>query len=251
MRLIPSRHVGRSAKSLSASLIRRRGLDARHRLCYIPSAGSSRAFLETILTESARCLRAAFEPRTRAALGIIPFGMTTEARGAFAGLGQERAVCLSRPSPRKHGLELSRDVKVLARAAAERRQASAPRKCALPRPSADKRQRLSVCADDNEICASRRSAPSAFLRGKGLNRPRARSRRENAFACPPPRSETERGRIMFRRRLDPARHSLLAISLFALSPLHAAKGAAPHCAVRPPSSTNSAPVTKADSSASR
>src|SRR5277367_3285615 len=28
--------------------------------------------------------------------------------------------------------------------------------------SIDERQRLSVCADDNEICASRRSAPSAF-----------------------------------------------------------------------------------------
>ena len=93
--------------------------------------------------------------------------------------------------------------------------------------------------------------PRLSCEGRNSNRPRARLRRENAFACPPPRSETERGRIMFRRRLDPARHSLLAISLFALSPLHAAKGAAPHCAVRPPSSTNSAPVTKADSSASR
>ena len=30
-------------------------------------------------------------PWYRAALGMIPFGMTTEARGAFAGLGQERA----------------------------------------------------------------------------------------------------------------------------------------------------------------
>jgi hypothetical protein len=31
-----------------------------------------------------------FANRSRAALGIILFGMTTEARGAFAGLGQER-----------------------------------------------------------------------------------------------------------------------------------------------------------------
>jgi hypothetical protein len=48
------------------------------------------------------------------------------------------------PSPRKHGLELSQDVKVLARAAAKRRKASAPRIGALPRPGIGKRQRLSV-----------------------------------------------------------------------------------------------------------
>jgi hypothetical protein len=65
--------------------------------------------------------------------------------------------------------------------------------------SIDQRQRVSVCADDNEICASRCSAPSACLRGMQrasvvVCKTRTRLRREHAFAYPPPRSETERGR---------------------------------------------------------
>ena len=95
-----------------------------------------------------------FAVRAGAALGIILFGTTAEAWGASTGLGQERAGNARRA--RKHGLELSQNVKVLARAAAKRRKASAPRKqisaqtaytClrgAPPRPGIGKRQRLSV-----------------------------------------------------------------------------------------------------------
>ena len=53
-----------------------------------------------------------------AASGIIPFGTTAEAWGASTGLGPEKAGKMpARTDPRKHGLELSQDVKVLARAA--------------------------------------------------------------------------------------------------------------------------------------
>jgi hypothetical protein len=95
--------------------------------------------------------------RAGAALGIIPFGTTAEAWGASTALGPERVGKMpARTDPSKHGLELSQDVKVLARAAAKRRKASAPRKqisaqtaytClrgAPPRPGIGKRQRLSV-----------------------------------------------------------------------------------------------------------
>ena len=48
--------------------------------------------------------------RAGAASGIRSFGITAEARGAVAGLGQERAGNARLiPGPRKHGLELSRD----------------------------------------------------------------------------------------------------------------------------------------------
>jgi hypothetical protein len=48
--------------------------------------------------------------RAGAASGIRSFGITAEARGAVAGLGQERAGNARLiPRPRKHGLELSRD----------------------------------------------------------------------------------------------------------------------------------------------
>jgi len=73
-----------------------------------------------------------FAIRAGAALGIMPSGITTGARGAVTGLGQGRAgnarcvlcvrdlrgSCIG-PSPRKHGLELSHDVRVVARAACE------------------------------------------------------------------------------------------------------------------------------------
>ena len=67
--------------------------------------------------------------RSRAALGITPCGTRTAAGGAVPGLGWERAGnARLNPRPRKHGLELSQGVIALARAAAERRKASAPRK---------------------------------------------------------------------------------------------------------------------------
>jgi hypothetical protein len=87
--------------------------------------------------------------RAGAASGIISLGTMAEARGAVAGLGQDRAGnarwllaahlryplfrIMRCPRPRKHGLELSWGVTALARAAVKRRKASAPRKSALPR----------------------------------------------------------------------------------------------------------------------
>src|SRR5580704_4411531 len=67
--------------------------------------------------------------RTRAASGIMSTGITAGARGAAAGLGQERAgYARELPRPRKPGLESkSRGLETLVRAAVERRKASASR----------------------------------------------------------------------------------------------------------------------------
>jgi hypothetical protein len=74
--------------------------------------------------------------RAGAALGIIPFGTTAEAWGAATGLRPDRAGNARLiPSPRKHGLELSRDGEsTLREPRSKRRKASAPRYGAQPRP---------------------------------------------------------------------------------------------------------------------
>jgi len=66
--------------------------------------------------------------RARAASGIMSAGITAGARGASAGLGQECAGnARKHPRPRKPGLKSkSRGLETSARAAVERREASAP-----------------------------------------------------------------------------------------------------------------------------
>jgi hypothetical protein len=66
--------------------------------------------------------------RSRAASGIMSAGITTGARGASAGLGQASAGNARKlPRPRKPGLKSkSRGLETSARAAVERREASAP-----------------------------------------------------------------------------------------------------------------------------
>jgi hypothetical protein len=66
--------------------------------------------------------------RARAASGIMSAGITTGARGAAAGLGQASAGNARKlPRPRKPGLKSkSRGLETSARAAVERREASAP-----------------------------------------------------------------------------------------------------------------------------
>jgi hypothetical protein len=66
--------------------------------------------------------------RSRAASGIMSTGITAGARGAAAGLGQASAGNARKlPRPRKPGLESkSRGLETTARAAVERREASAP-----------------------------------------------------------------------------------------------------------------------------
>ncbi len=132
-----------------------------------------------------------FALRSRAALGIMPSGTTAGAWGASTGLGQARAGNARRTRrPRKPGLELSHDVKVVARAAAERRKASAPRKqmsCAdrvhlsaarIRARASAQRRRLSVLRGPNEFAPFGASLPRLF-RGTESNRPRTLTRREN------------------------------------------------------------------------
>ena len=73
--------------------------------------------------------------RAGAASGIIPFGTTAEAwvlplHWDKDRTGNARLI----PSPRKHGLELSRDGSPLREPRSKRRKASAPRYGAQPRP---------------------------------------------------------------------------------------------------------------------
>ena len=92
------------------------------------------------------------------------------------------------PRPRKHGLELSQGVKALARAAAERRKASAPRKqmscadcvhlsAARAAPEAPAHGDMSWRCAALVGCASRRSAPSLIAGGESIS---ARGRGQNS-----------------------------------------------------------------------
>ena len=124
-----------------------------------------------------------FAHRSRAASGIMLSGTTAGVGGAFPGLGQAKAGnALPERRPRKPGLELSQDVKVLARAAVERRKASAPRK-------------QMSCADCVHLSAARRRArhigkrqrlpvwrgPNEILRLFGAPLPRPYSRMRTMF----------------------------------------------------------------------
>src|SRR6202166_4562596 len=83
-----------------------------------------------LIAHSGRGARARTDTvRSRAASGIMSTGITAGARGAAAGLGQERAGnARELPRPRKPGLKSkSRGLETLARAAVERREASASR----------------------------------------------------------------------------------------------------------------------------
>jgi len=83
-----------------------------------------------LIAQSGRGARARTDTvRTRAASGIMSTGITAGARGAAAGLGQERAGnARELPRPRKPGLKSkSRGLETLVRAAVERREASASR----------------------------------------------------------------------------------------------------------------------------
>jgi hypothetical protein len=83
-----------------------------------------------LIAQSGRGARARTDTvRSRAASGIMSTGITAGARGAAAGLGQERAGnARELPRPRKPGLKSkSRGLETSDRAAVERREASASR----------------------------------------------------------------------------------------------------------------------------
>ena len=123
-------------------------------------------------------------------------GITAGARGAAAGLGQASAGnARTLPRPRKPGLKSkSRGLETPARAAVERREASAPeadRPCAR-RARARTDGDICSCGAAHSICAFRRSASLyifggetsvAFVLAAKLGR---EGRRENALALPSP-----------------------------------------------------------------
>src|SRR5580704_16679792 len=106
--------------------------------------------------------------RAGAASGIRSFGITAEARGAVAGLGQERAGNARLiPRPRKHGLELSRDG-----SPGENRGRSAGRRARPERARcrADHQQAATFVDGTGKwlACAFGASPPSFVARGANL-----------------------------------------------------------------------------------
>jgi hypothetical protein len=85
-------HPALSPQQQFVACMATKGLTQRHRLCYKDVVLLIRGRIPDAIRSVERGAAPArgFANRCRAALGIILFGMTTEARGAFAGLGQER-----------------------------------------------------------------------------------------------------------------------------------------------------------------
>ena len=126
--------------------------------------------------------------RSRAASGIMSTGITAGARGAAAGLGQERAGnARELPRPRKPGLKSkSRGLETSDRAAVERREASAFRRTRGLRP---KRRGMATSAawrgPTGQLRLPALRLPSFFEAKEFVAlvaKPRARVRRENEIA---------------------------------------------------------------------
>ena len=132
-------------------------------------------------------LRASFSSVLRPRRGVLPLHWDREGW----------VKCLPGPGPSKHGLELSQDVKVLARAAARRRKASAPRRLARFRARARASGNVCRCCAELVGCAFRRFAslflPEADLFWRcGWHSSGAERRRENARHCERQRSNPGR-----------------------------------------------------------
>jgi hypothetical protein len=100
--------------------------------------------------------------RARAASGIMSAGITAGARGASAGLGQASAGNARKlPRPRKPGLKSRiRGLETTARAAVERREASAPEADGSDRPWRAPRPKRGQVATSVRVVRPIRFAPS-------------------------------------------------------------------------------------------
>jgi hypothetical protein len=121
--------------------------------------------------------------RAGAASGIIPFGTTAEAWGAATALGAGKAgnACLT-PNPRKHGLELSQEVKALTRAAVEAPEGGrASENGAQPRPRYQQAATFVDAARQWLACAFRRFA--SLISARDLVRKPDATFRDHALIC--------------------------------------------------------------------